>query len=288
MNLNHRMNSNNDNENKDEKKDEKKDENNKERMNNCRKKLFLFDIDGTLVESSKKISSDHGLLLNKLKEKYEIGIVGGGMLNKNLDQFGDHIYFHHYLTECGCVYYKNISDDGLYLENIYIKDIRKHKFYEQINQLIKVCLYYLSQVSYILTGHFIDLRNGLVYVSLIGMNANDQERSDFMKLDKERNIRQELLFKCTEKMKELKIQEQIKVCEGGHVGIAIYPKEYDKVQVIDLFKGKFEEIHYFGDKFEENGNDYYLLHHPKVIGHKINQVDETYEIIESYLNKIDN
>ena len=59
MNLNHRMNSNNDNENKDEKKDEKKDENNKERMNNCRKKLFLFDIDGTLVESSKKISSEN-------------------------------------------------------------------------------------------------------------------------------------------------------------------------------------------------------------------------------------
>ena len=281
MNLDHRMNVNNYN--------EKKDENNndKAKIIYSRKKLFLFDIDGTLVESSKKILHEHGLLLNKLKEKHEIGIVGGGMLNKNLDQFGDHIYFHHYLTECGCVYYQNNSEKELQLENIYIKDIRKHELYEQINQLIKVCLYYLSQVSYTLTGHFIDLRNGLVYVSLIGMNANDIERSDFMKLDKEKKIRQELIQKCTEKMKELDIQEQIKVCEGGHVGIAIYPKEYDKVQVMDLFEGKFEEIHYFGDKYEENGNDYYLLNHPKVIGHKINQVRETYEIIQSLLNQVD-
>lgn len=272
MNLNHRMNVNNHNE---------------KINNNNRKKLFLFDIDGTLVESSKKILPEHGLLLNKLKDKYEIGIVGGGILNKNLDQFGDHIYFHHYLTECGCVYYQNKSENGLQLENIYIKDIRQHKYYTQINQLIKLCLLYLSQVSYTLTGHFIDLRNGLVYVSLIGMNANDQERSDFMKLDKEKKIRQELIQKCTEKMKELDIQEQIKVCEGGHVGIAIYPKEYDKVQVVDLFEGKFEEIHYFGDKYEENGNDYYLLHHSKIIGHKINQVSETYEIIQSLLNEVD-
>lgn len=67
------------------------------------------------------------LLLNKLKEKYEIGIVGGGILHKNLDQFEDHIYFHHYLTECGCVYYKNKLDNGLQLENIYIKDIFENR-----------------------------------------------------------------------------------------------------------------------------------------------------------------
>ena len=46
------------------------------------KKLFLFDVDRTLVESAKNISSEHALILNKLKEKYEIGIVGGGVLKK--------------------------------------------------------------------------------------------------------------------------------------------------------------------------------------------------------------
>ena len=67
------------------------------------KKLFLFDIDGTLVESSKNISSEHALILNQLKEKYEIGIVGGGVLKKNLEQFGENIYFHHYLNFFFCV-----------------------------------------------------------------------------------------------------------------------------------------------------------------------------------------
>ena len=249
-------------------------------------KIFLFDVDGTLVESSKNIKKEHAILLNKLKEKYEIGIVGGGLLTKNLEQFGENIYFDHYLTECGCVYYKNNSFDNLQLENIYTKDIRKHDNYFHINILIKECLYFLSKVEYIISGHFIDLRNGLVYVSLIGMNANNEERQYFIDLDKKNNIRQNLMILLNNKILELNVHDKITICEGGHVGIAIYPKEYDKVQVVDLFKNDFDEIHYFGDKFEENGNDYNLINHEIIIGHKINNVDDTYKIINDIINEI--
>ena len=250
---------------------------------NLNKKLFLFDVDGTLVESSKKINSKYGYILNKLKEKYEIGVVGGGVLNKNLEQFGDNIYFNHYLTECGCVYYKNKSNTILDLEKIYIKDIRKHKIYLQINELIKYCLYFLSRVTYTISGHFIDLRNGLVYVSLIGMNANDDERKYFMDLDIIQHIRKELIDQLLEKAKKLDIFDKITICEGGHVGIAIYPTEYDKEQVVDLFKDKYDEIHYFGDKYEENGNDYKLIKNEYIIGHKIDDFNETYNILLEYL-----
>jgi len=33
------------------------------------KKLFLFDVDGTLVESSKNISLENASILQKIKEK---------------------------------------------------------------------------------------------------------------------------------------------------------------------------------------------------------------------------
>ena len=255
------------------------------------KKLFLFDIDGTLVESSKNISTEHALILNQLKEKYEIGIVGGGVLKKNLEQFGENIYFNHYLTECGCVYYKNELKDGLKLKEIYIKNIRNHEYYLEINILIKCCLYFLSNVSYTLSGHFIDLRNGLIYVSLIGMNADDNERKYFMELDIQQNIRKNLLKILHEKAEKIGIKDKISICEGGNVGIAIYPKEYDKVQVINIFNNKdneynnekYDEIHYFGDKYEENGNDYYLINHKTIIGHKINNYNETFKILKQYL-----
>jgi phosphomannomutase len=246
-------------------------------------KLFLFDIDGTLVESSKKINSKHTSILTKLKEKYDIGVVGGGVLNKNLEQFGDNIYFHHYLTECGCVYYKNKSNDVLDLEKIYIKDIRKHPIYLQINELIKHSLFFISQTTYTVSGHFIDLRNGLVYVSLIGMSANDDERKYFMDLDSSHHIRKELMTQLVEKSKELDIFDKITICEGGHVGIAIYPTEYDKEQVVELFKGKYDEIHYFGDKYEKNGNDYKLINNEHIIGHKVDDFDETYDILLQYI-----
>lgn len=46
-------------------------------MNN----LILFDIDGTLAESSKKVSNK---MLNKLKQlknlKFELGLISGGKL----------------------------------------------------------------------------------------------------------------------------------------------------------------------------------------------------------------
>ena len=68
------------------------------------KKIFLFDVDGTIVESSKKISNDNAFILNKLKKNFEIGIVGGGELNKILQQMDNKIYFNHYFTECGSIY----------------------------------------------------------------------------------------------------------------------------------------------------------------------------------------
>jgi len=81
------------------------------------KDIILFDVDGTLVESGDEIKdSKYFEILNQLKNKYEIGIVGGGTLEKILKQINyDKVVFDHYFTECGCVY------DDSKLTNIYKK-----------------------------------------------------------------------------------------------------------------------------------------------------------------------
>ena len=137
------------------------------------KNIYLFDLDGTLTESAQIISDCMITQLKKIKERgHEIGIVGGGDFYKILFQIDNKIFFDHIFSECGSVYYRynnNLHD----YELIYIRNITQHIEYPNINSLIKKTLDFLSQVDYRLTGNFIDRRNGLIYISLIGMQATN-------------------------------------------------------------------------------------------------------------------
>ena len=155
------------------------------------KKLFLFDVDGTIAESGQKMNKDIIELLNNSfkNSSTEIGIVGGGKLDKILWQTED-VKFDHYFSECGCVYNKLANNNNnleLSLNNslnlIYEKNIREHSLYNDINVIIKLALKFLSDVDYTLTGNFIDLRTGIIYISLIVLNANEDERNYFTPLN---------------------------------------------------------------------------------------------------------
>jgi HAD superfamily hydrolase (TIGR01484 family) len=247
------------------------------------KKLYLFDVDGTLAEPSKKITHLNSIYLEKLRNQgnVEIGIVGGGKLDKILEQTSG-ILFDHYFAECGCVY-KKLS--GNYLEFVYEKNIREHSLYKHINILIKCALKFLSEVDYELTGNFIDLRCGIIYISLIGLSANDNEREYFKNLDKSNQYRKKLLDILRHKAVELNVYNKIHIVYGGSVGIAIYPSEYDKKQVMNYINiPSYSEIHYFGDKYQPDGNDYLLLNHEKVIGHRVDGVLNTYELLKNIVN----
>jgi len=238
------------------------------------KKLLLFDIDGTIAESSQLVSQE---MISKITEKieagYDIGIVGGGTFEKATSQLGP-LKIMHYFTECGCVYHTRDAYGGIY--NVYKKNIREHPLYSKINILIKEALQFLSKVDYEITGHFIDLRNGIIYISLIGMVATLEERAHFIKLNNKNNYRKRIISLLKNKAWELKIEKDLVISEGGMVGIGIYPKEYDKVQVMDVVgKYGYSEIHYFGDKYEEDGNDYHILNHKDIIPHRVNSLEDT-------------
>lgn len=242
------------------------------------KKIILFDVDGTIANSGDIVDNHIKNLINRISTYFDIGIVGGGKLDKILLQL-DGLNVKHYFSECGCVYH--INNSNTYLENKYTLNIRKHVLYEKINILVKESLYFLSKVDYLLSGNFIDLRNGMIYISLIGMNANKEEREIFIEKNKIFNYRKQLLNILINKMVELEINNDITICEGGSVGLAIYPNEHDKVQVVShlINDYDYDEIHYFGDKYTQLGNDYKIITHPNVIGHPVNSIDDTKRIL---------
>jgi phosphomannomutase len=247
------------------------------------KPLLLFDVDGTIAESGQIINTELLELFEKLSKNYDLGIVGGGKYEKIIVQLSNTKFFTHIFAECGCVYYKlnsnlsNLSNLSNY-QLVYKKNIRVHPVYKQINQLIKLALGFLSQVDYDLTGHFIDLRNGIIYISLIGMVALEEERKYFIDLDKKQNIRKTLIDLLVEKAEELQINNQVKILEGGAVGIGIYPVEYGKAQVLDSLSD-YNDICYFGDKYTPDGNDYELISHPKIKGYPVDSIEDTSNIL---------
>ena len=237
------------------------------------RKLFLFDVDGTLVESSQKISKEHARILNALHECHDIGVVGGGNLSKIMQQMGGLVSFDHYFTECGSVYHDSE------LNECYRIKLRNHALYSEINVLIKVALKFLSEVDYVITGHFIDLRDGLVYISLIGMNATQDEREKYKSINVNDHIRLQLLDLLKKKRDALGLSNKLDINIGGSVGIAIYPSECDKVQVLDTLSPQYEDIFYFGDKYEEGGNDHKLIRQLGDNGICVDDIEETYEYI---------
>lgn len=228
-------------------------------------KLLLFDCDGTLASPGEKIDDTTLDLLLKLKKKYQLGIISGSPKEK-IESQTRYLPFHHLFPECGSIYYQ-LNNNNNYKE-IYRKNIRNHPIFPQLNIFIKISLHFLSQVNYPISGHIIDIRNSLIYISLIGQQASKEERNEFIK--NHSSLRTNLLELLNKKVKELELEEKISIKEGGAVGIAIYPTEWDKIQVLDVLeKQNFEKIYYFGDKYLENGNDFKIINDPRVIGIKV-------------------
>lgn len=242
------------------------------------KRLFLFDVDGTLVESGQIISDDMRDILMEMQEcGHEIGIVGGGTYEKIKRQLKD-IVPDYVFSECGSVYH---NKEG---KQIYSKHLRFHILYPHIQNMIRLAMVKIAMSDHIISGHFIDLRNGLLYISLLGMNGTMDERVEFILNDRLNGYRKQLIKVLQEYCVENGLDTQLSVVEGGKVGISVYPSEWDKRQVMDIIDvSAYSEIHYFGDRYEIDGNDYTLLHHPHIIPHPVEDAGHTLQLIRFLL-----
>lgn len=245
-------------------------------------KLLLFDVDGTICDSGKKIGSNMtNSITNLINLGFIIGIVGGGTFNKILYQLDNKIVPKYIFSECGSVFNKFNTKTNQY-ELINSNNLRLEPEYTKINKLVKTCLNYISEMEYLVSGNFIDLRNGLIYISLVGMSATDEERSNFIHLDSIYYYRKELIDILISQALELGIRDKIDICMGGNVGIALYPSKWNKVQVLDwINQTEYDTIYYFGDKYLTDGNDYELINHPDIIGYRIDNLEQTRNILDN-------
>ncbi|XWV24716.1 hypothetical protein QJ856_gp1067 [Tupanvirus deep ocean] len=231
--------------------------------------IILFDVDGTLTPSGDIIQPimSHYLSIFSQKEGIELGIVGGGNYDKIKWQMQDSLkYFKYVFAECGAVIY---VDGKLIAE----KNMLDYCDRNVLNNIVKKALSEISQMPIIYHGNQIDFRKGLVYISPPGMQATNFERNIFIDLDTKLGVRKELL----NKLNSFDSDEQFEITLGGAVGVAVYPKGWNKSQVLKYFSENNikDDIYYFGDRCEPDGNDYPIYIHPLVNGVAVKDYKDT-------------
>ena len=101
------------------------------------------------------------------------------------------------------------------------------------------------------TGNHIEKRPGCVNFSIVGRGANMEERSVYKEYDADKNERSDIAARFNDHFPELY------AFVGGETGIDISIKGADKSQILRDFK-QGDDLRFFGDRMEEDGNDYPL------------------------------
>ena len=237
--------------------------------------LVLFDVDGTLTPARQKVSEKMRNFLEKLKDKVDVGIVGGSDLKKQKEQMGENIIneVKYSFSENGLVAYK----DGKLIGTTYLKD-----YLGEVNlkRIINFCLNYISKLDIpIKRGTFIEYRSGMLNISPIGRNCSHEERNEFEKYDLKNNIRKDFVKVLKEEFKDLNLTYSI----GGQISFDLFPNGWDKTYCLRYLENEdYDKIYFFGDKTYEGGNDYEIFIDERVLGNSVKNPENTIELCTKY------
>ena len=239
--------------------------------------LFLFDVDGTLAESTQQIPKNLIKILKKISEKHIVCVVSGGTFPNLITQIGkrNEKIFKYIFAENGSVVYQN----G---EVVSIKNIKDEFTEYQIQDIVNTILEYIVKLKIpYKRGKFIDFRTAMLYISPTGSNVSYDERQIFAQYDEEHDIRKKMIEHlktslCTKYDLDIKL--------GGQIGIGLHPRGWDKSLALKYLNlSEYENIYFFGDRCDLNGNDHCLFINKFIRGFEVNNPRHTFSILRTFL-----
>lgn len=243
------------------------------------KSVFVFDLDGTLAESKVDIDSEMGDLLVKLMDKGKVAIIGGAKFEQLESQLPEQISKNSSLLllplDGGSFYaYKDDQWDKVYSQEMLDKE--KKLIFEFFEKSFVDAGYIRPTNDY---GDIIEDRGGQITFSALGQNAPLGEKE---KWAKENN---DVRLKIQSRMKEYLPDMEVKV--AGITSIDVTPKGIDKKfgieQIIKYLNTSKEEVIFFGDSFDVEGNDYPVLE-SGVTSFKVESIENTKKAIQQLLD----
>lgn len=231
--------------------------------------LCLFDVDGTVTPARLDITPEMKEFMKELRKKVAVGLVGGSDFPKLQEQMGGEdvtSLYDYVFPENGLVAYKN----G---ELIARQSIKTFIGEEKLKTFINFCLKYIADVDIpIKRGTFIEFRNGMLNVSPIGRNCTQEERIAFFEYDKVHKVRDKFVTTLREKFADYGLHISI----GGQISFDVFPKGWDKTYCLRHVENDgYGEIHFFGDKCYQGGNDFEIYMDKRTNGHKVTSPEDT-------------
>ena len=256
------------------------------------KKLFLFDMDGTLTPARKKMSYDVLAYLEKLQRAgWDIGIISGSDMNY-IEQQCDLLFdltpidvkSIHFLPCNGTKYYKGFK-------KVWEYDMRSKLGSNFMNNLYKALLGFQGNIvamylSVPLTGNFFQMRGSVLNWCPIGRNAMQADREKWIELDSKHYIREFFINHFNDEFNA----NEITIKMGGETSFDIYPKGWNKTFPLDKEPfSKYDKIYFAGDRCQPNGNDEELYNHlnkkENCKGFNVNNPEETISLIKKTIGE---
>lgn len=225
---------------------------------------FIFDVDGTLVDSSMSIDPEFKELLLWFFSEYPCHIVTGASRSKTIEQLGPEICdAAAIMSNCGGAL---ITHRGNVIQSYDYSLGGSQK--EWLKNWLRMSWFPLR------TGRHFDHRDGMCNFSIIGRNADARARALYVQYDRMAREREGI---CRA-FNALFPDDVARV--AGETGIDITDRKVSKATILDHL-GDVNDLIFFGDKTEQGGNDYplsSLLPHV----HQVSGWKETFEILKEY------
>ena len=115
----------------------------------------------------------------------------------------------------------------------------------------------------------------MINVSPIGRNCSREERNDFEKFCLANDIRKNFVQALKDNFETGPDAYNLSYSVGGQISFDVFPKGWDKTYCLQFLREEFDEVHFFGDKTFEGGNDFEIFSHPNVKGHTVVAPEDT-------------
>ena len=208
-----------------------------------KKSKYIFDVDGTITPSRKKIQDDFGSSFLTFCRNYDVYLVTGSDREKTVEQVGlDICHTAKRLYNCSGsdVYEKDV--------NVYRSD---WTLPEDVREFLQEELD--SSKFPIRTGLHFEARPGGLNFSILGRGSgvNHVERDEYVKWDINTGEREKIANKIKNNFPDIEVNI------GGETGMDLGAPGSNKSQILRDF-GTDDKLYFYGDMMKEGQNDYPL------------------------------